>query len=450
MKKEEFLKLIEKGEGLHVEFKKAEFDLPKSIWETYSAFANTDGGVIILGVSENKKNKFITTGVANAGKIIKEFWNQVNNTQKVNSNIVFNKEVRVIKYENKEFVLIRVPRANRQEKPVFLNNNVLTGSYRRNADGDYKCSNEEVKAMLRDQSDISADTLTFEEIALKEIITDTLRRYRIRFQNLKPNHIWNNLRDEEFLLKIGGAKRINNKLQPTLAGMVMFGSESIITSVLPNYFLDYREKNSEEDIRWVDRIYSSSGSWSGNLFDFYFMVTEKILSNTKVAFQLNDITRIDETPFHEAIREAIANTLIHADYNGTRGIVIEKVSNKLKLQNPGTFRISITAASEGGISDPRNASVFKCFSLVGIGERAGSGLHSIYYVWNNFGFVRPVLKEFFNPERISFVVDWDKMAKSSEKDNKSSEKITISSEKTSVKILKLIVLNREKIKREVL
>jgi predicted HTH transcriptional regulator len=154
----------------------------------------------------------------------------------------------------------------------------------------------------------------------------------------------------------------------------------------------------------------------------------------KAPFQLNGIDRLDETPFHEAIREAVANTLIHADYHGSRGIVIEKFPNGLKLQNPGNFRISITAAKEGGISDPRNTSIFKAFLLVGIGERAGSGLHSIHYIWKKNILPPPVLSEFFDPDRILFLLKWDGL-------KISSEKTEISSEKTDKKILRLLKQN---------
>ncbi len=429
MTKEELILLIKKGENEKAEFKKATNTLPNSIWDSYSAFANTNGGVIILGINENK-GKYFLTGVNDSGKIITEFWNQINNTQKVNSNILFNKNVIVENIDGKELIVISVPRANRQDKPIFLNNNVLTGTFRRNADGDYKCNTSEVKTMLRDQSDESADTLTFENVLLSDVITETFRRYRIRFKNLKPNHVWNNITDEAFLLKIGGLKRLNNKLIPTLAGIVVFCDEAVITSVLPNYFLDYREKQNVEDPRWVDRVSSNSGNWSGNIFDFYFMVIEKVLANAKVPFQLKGITRIDETPLHAAIREAIANTLIHADFYGTRGIVIEKLPNKLNLQNPGAFRLSIKAATQGGISDPRNTTIFKIFSLIGVGECAGSGLHSIHYVWENIGLNTPLLNETFSPSRVSFSIDWNETEKSLGKNIKGSEVTEKSSGKT--------------------
>lgn len=52
---------------------------------------------------------------------------------------------------------------------------------------------------------------------------------------------------------------------------------------------------------------------------------------------------------------SFANTLIHADYHGRQGIVVEKRFNEIQVSNPGTMRISKEVAIEGGRSDPRNA-----------------------------------------------------------------------------------------------
>ncbi len=74
------LEHIDIGEDQDIEFKSAENTLPKNIWSTVSAFANTDGGYIILGVSETDDG-FIVSGVKNPKKLI--FWNNPNNSEKL-------------------------------------------------------------------------------------------------------------------------------------------------------------------------------------------------------------------------------------------------------------------------------------------------------------------------------------------------------------------------------
>lgn len=50
----------------------------------------------------------------------------------------------------KDIIVIRVPRVARTEKPVYINGNPITGSFRRDCEGDCKCSKEQVQAMMRD------------------------------------------------------------------------------------------------------------------------------------------------------------------------------------------------------------------------------------------------------------------------------------------------------------
>lgn len=85
---EGLLDLLKYGEHLMLECKKAENELPRSIWESYSAFANTLGGTILLGIDENLKEnvfekRFTISGVGNPQVRLKEFWDTINNTQKV-------------------------------------------------------------------------------------------------------------------------------------------------------------------------------------------------------------------------------------------------------------------------------------------------------------------------------------------------------------------------------
>ena len=81
-----------KGERVTLECKKAKAEVPKSIWQTYSAFANTIGGMILLGVDENMQEKDIQKryqiiGVDEPRKIVTDFWNTLN-SDKVNENIL--------------------------------------------------------------------------------------------------------------------------------------------------------------------------------------------------------------------------------------------------------------------------------------------------------------------------------------------------------------------------
>lgn len=388
-------------ENNRIEAKKALGGLPHSIWETYSAFANTIGGIILLGVEEHKDKSLHPVDLPDPDKLIKEFWDIINNPNKVSVNILTDKDVSVQDVEGNHIIVIRVPRADRYDKPVYLDDNPMTGSYRRNGEGDYRCTREEVQAMLRDAVVQTQDMRVLEKMGMDVLDADTIRRYRIRMKNHRPGHVWEELEDGEFLYRLGALGRgEDGLLHPTAAGLLMFGFEYEIVKEFPYYFLDYREQ-IEDGVRWTDRITSSSGEWSGNIYDFYFRVYNKIAQDIRVPFRLEGGDRIDDTPVHKALREALANCMINADYYGRQGVVIVRERNQIVLSNPGGFRIDIEAAKSGGVSDPRNAALIKMFNLVNIGERAGSGIPNIYSVWKKQGWKLPVLSESYDPDRIT-------------------------------------------------
>ena len=233
---------------------------------------------------------------------------------------------------------------------------------------------------------------------------------------------------EDFLHRIGAmAHDTDGKLRPTAAGLLMFGHEYEIVREFPHYFLDYQEhdRSATEDERWTDRFVSSSGDWSGNICDFYFRVYNRIAQDIQVPFKLEGTDRIDDTPLHKALREALANALIHADYYDRRSLVIQKWPDKIRIANPGAFRINVQEALVGGVSDPRNESLIKMFNLINVGERAGSGLPSIRTVWQEQGWQEPEIVESFNPDRTTLLLPLaanNVAAKSGGKSNSISEK----------------------------
>ena len=178
----------------------------------------------------------------------------------------------------------------------------------------------------------------------------------------------------------------------------MFGNEYNIVHEFPAYFLDYQEK-FDAGTRWTDRLYSTSGEWSGNVFDFYFNTYNRIARTLKTPFRMKGGNRIDDTPVHNAIREALANCLVNADYYQPRGVVIIRDSESLSLSNPGGFRVPIATALSGGVSDPRNATLLKMFNLIDIGERTGSGIPLIRDTWKQMKWPDISVIEGRDPER---------------------------------------------------
>ena len=379
-------------EDNRLEAKAANGGLPGTLWDTYSSFANSYGGCIICGAVERKDGSWKTTGLKDLPKLKKNFWDTIHNKTKVSRCLLSEADVDEYEISGDVVLVIRVPRATRLQKPIYLNNDVFGQTFRRDHEGDYKCTEAEVKAMIRDASEESPD-----ERALDRKIDfdmDTIHAYRTRYNIRHEGSAWSELSDEDFLIQIGAIDDEGEKLRPTAAGLLMFGKERRITKEYPEYFLDYQEHMSS-DIRWTDRIYSQEPEWSGNVFDFYSRVSAKLVLDLKKPFKLVDQVRVDNTPVHDAVREALVNCLVNTDFYQPWNVVIEKYPDRIVMANPGTIITGKKQMLKGGISQPRNKGLFKMFNLIGLGEHAGSGVPDIYHAWKEAGLDEPMVVEKF-------------------------------------------------------
>lgn len=394
-------------EGVDVEYKAAKGGLPRDLWETYSAFANTEGGTIWLGITQ-RPTELDLHGVTEPEKLLADFWNTVNNRSKASANLLLDSDVQIIRLKspNRALIRINVPRADRHQRPVYIGNDPMRGTYRRNFEGDYLCNEAEVRRMFADQSDEPADSRILEGFSFDDLHAESLRQYRNVFGSRRA-HAWLAEDDIGLLGKLGGWRRDrrSGKEGLTLAGLLMFGREQVIRdpAAVPGFQLDYRERFGDDpDVRWTDRL-TLDGTWEGNLFQFYLQTMFKLSvgPGIKRPFRTDaEGFRSGGTPVTDALQEALVNALIHADYAGQGGIVIDRWPDRLEFSNPGTLLISREQLLKGGVSECRNKSLQLMFQMLGVGDKAGSGIDKIRSSWAAEHWQSPVLRESLRPERV--------------------------------------------------
>ena len=249
-------------ESTEVEFKSAKGGFPGSLWETYSAFANTQGGVIVLGVKE-KQGKFGLDGLTlgQVRKYKKEFWDNVNNKAHCSSNILQDSDVQEGEYNGSYILVFNIPRAPRNKIPVYIKNNP-ENTFKRNHEGDYRCQDDEIRRMFADaDTEHPRDYKILPEFSIeRDIDKATLEQYRRMVATKRPDHPWLLLDDKNLLMRLNGYRedRRENIEGLTLAGLLMFGKFNSIVDAYacPQYFPDYREYfSTNPDDRWTDRIY---------------------------------------------------------------------------------------------------------------------------------------------------------------------------------------------------
>ncbi len=385
-------------ESEYLEFKSCKKALSNDFWPTYSAFANTFGGTVMMGVDDDTGELI---GVDNPEKVTKELWDLLNDNRKVNVNLLSPNDVIKKEISGKTVIEVHVPRAERRRRPVYINGTMDRGTYKRNGQGDYHCSISELQQMLRDASDTSHDSEVIERMSIDDLDPQSIQSYRKRIASRNPTHPWNDKDDKDFLRLTGACSKAEDGLMhPTLAGLLMFGYDYSIMSIIPNYHLDYLEFPDDSE-NWTYRLTTGTGEFVGNVYNFLIGMVNRLMVMNRRGKDLDGAERVDDSLIIKAQRELAVNALIHADYEGLRGIRVEWRESTFSVRNPGNLRIPLDEMLEGGISDPRNPRLALMLGLIGMVERAGSGVIDVVSACRASGMPDPIYKETIEPETVT-------------------------------------------------
>ena len=311
-------------------------------------------------------------------------------------------------------MLFFIPRASREQRPVYRTSQPYNGTFKRNHEGDYKCTEREVQRMFSDANVSNpADSRILRNYSLDDLDMESVAQYRQLFKLAKPDHPWSVLSDFEFLKKIGAYRTDRGTKEEgfTVAGVLMFGKEDAITDneCCPDFFPDYQEKLSDNpEIRWTNRI-CPDGTWEANLFQFYLRVLPRLSAVLPKPFILEGNIRRDETPAHVAVREALVNFCIHTDYSENATMVVRLYSNKIVFTNPGTLLVSKMQYYGESASVCRNKTLQKMFMLIGSAEKAGSGVDKILAGWRFANWRAPMLRTLSQPDLVELTMMMESM-----------------------------------------
>lgn len=380
------LKNVEKyRENNRIEAKKALGGLPESIWETYSAFANTLGGVILLGVEEYRDKSFHVVDLPDPCGLIEKFKRSLNDKKKVSTNILSDRDITIENFEGKRFVAINIPKANRFDKPVFIDGNITSGTYRRGGEGDYRCKPDEIESMKRDSEQISPDSELCKDLKITDLSDETIEKYR---EKVVLERNISSFSEEELLMRVfkspyDGSFAIN------FASLLMFGKKDSIKKYFPFFSPVIIDIIDDASIKYE----------AENLFELYLTAEKVIMKNlAALCMKANEKKMV-----FEAISEAIANAMIHSDYRSCVSIGIECSESGLKVTNAGSLRFSKESILSGGMSDRRNEMIARLLALALIGS---GGVRGIYEVWRKKKWQPPQVIESFSPDTVTVILNF--------------------------------------------
>ena len=219
------LKKVKENEN--IELKKADNNLPNSLWETYSAFCNTSGGIIILGIEEEKNGDNIIIGINDIDKMEKDIWNTANNLAKVSYNVIGNGDIYKVKIDDKNIMILDIKEAPHNKKPVYLNRKI-ENTYIRRGEADKKADNDEIGTLM---AMATPKPLLLDNFSMKDLDSETVSKFRKIIEERYPEKNYKNLNDEDFLKEIGAIRldRKNNIYKITDGCLLLLGKYISIT-----------------------------------------------------------------------------------------------------------------------------------------------------------------------------------------------------------------------------
>lgn len=388
MNRDQLIKLLHGHEWSDAEFKEAQHDVPKSAYETVSAFSNTHGGWLVFGVRETGAG-YEVSGVAQVDRIQNDFLSALRADNKVNHDIRV--ETALIEIEGKLVLVFRIPEASRQHKPIYLNGDIRRSFIRRGG-CDHRCTMLEIERFLRDSAEERWDGQVCDFPVKKAFDRNSLKWYRARFREANPGHD-DTRSDQDFLYQWGYLLRQHGVLKPTRAAIMLFGSPAAIHQMLPRPTLDAQwipslMADPLPEVRWLDRaVYEENliASWLGLVAKYY-----KYESRPFRGIDPHTLMRDDAPPGYRVFREAAINLLIHQDYaDHTRKAVIKFYRDVIQLWNPGDVFGSDEHLLEPGEKEVRNPRIVAAFRRLALCEQAGTGMQMMTAQWQTLGHPAP-------------------------------------------------------------
>ena len=364
-----------------------------SAMETICAFSNTSnmgGGLLIIGV-EKQGDTYVPVGVSDAEQISSDISTQCASM----FNVPIRPQIRPDTIDGKNVLIVEVSESAPGTKLIYLERYGLPrGAFIRVGATDQRCTEEDLAILLGERAPESYDKTIVADANMDDIDPDAITYYRKLRRDVNPNATELAWTDEHLLESLFAIKRDNNgELKPTVAGILLFGSQFALRRLFPMARVDYMISPGKEWIEDPHNRFSTLIETREPLLRLAQRLYDQIYSNLPKAFSLKEgeIQAREETLPAIVIREVIVNALMHASYRTHQPIQIIQFSNRIEIHNAGYSLKNEDQLGEPG-SKPRNPAIAGAFHETNLAETKGSGIYTMRRLMKENNFAPPDFK----------------------------------------------------------
>lgn len=441
MDKLEVKKFIEEAlrlstETTSVEFKDARGGLPKITWRAVSAFSHKPGGgIIAFGIAEDKENKkFNIVGVGNIAYLQEKIGDLVSNEM----SFTIRPEYHLLEFDKKNILAVFIPECPDQFKPCFLKiAGMPNGARIRDGNTNRKMTEDEMRMFIENSKKLKFDITKAEGTDMEDLLQDKILDLLVKSgertrRDASPEDI-----DFELLKNLGIADEFAGIKCPTVAGFLIFAG--------------HRPQDKQSFKRYVVRCVRYKGSSAaseiidsmdidGTIDEQIDNMQKFILRNIKKSAKIVGTKRVERYEYpEEAIREIVANAIIHRDYKITETYSqVNIFEDRIEVFNPGCLPPGVTVENIKDAQVSRNEIIAARLKELDYLEEYGRGIDIVFDKMNKWNLLPPVFKNTANSFKVIFI--GEKLSKLNERQVKIWE-LLIENKKITAKNCEMVIQN---------
>lgn len=353
--------VINQGEGVRIEFKKAEQGMPASLFETVCSFLNKEGGTIIIGVDDQKNIQGIDP--ERVEQLIKDIVTASNNPDVLDPPFTLGPQR--IDTKSGRVLVLKIPASSQVHR-------YRGDVYDRENDSDLKITDgTRLGEMYFRKRQTYTETQIYPALRFENFNPDALKKARALLRARKPDHPWLNEDDRALLRRANLFRRDFQTGEEgyTLAAALVFGTDEVIQSILPAYKLDALVRIKDVD-RFDDRI-----TLRTNLIDSYDQIMAFVAKHLPDKFYLEEDQRRDLRTI--IFREIVANIIVHREYTNASPTQFIIYKDRVEATNPNKVHFRGPLTLENFSPFPKNPIIAKLFVELGRVDELGSGLLNV-------------------------------------------------------------------------